>query len=116
MPRTAIVAANFEMFSGNTRVLKVNVLDQDEAVVDLTGATAEFIFAKRAGHEAIFSKTVGSGIVITDAANGLLEVTLAPADTETLSGAYYHELEVTDAGGRKTTVLFGTATVRRNVA
>lgn len=117
MPRTTIVATNFEMFSGNTRVLKVSVLDQDEAVVDITGASAEYIFAKRAGHSpAIFSKTVGSGIVITDATAGLLEVTIVPADTESLVGAYHHELEIQDASGRRTTVLFGTVNVRLNVA
>lgn len=116
MPRTTIIATNFEMFSGNTRVLKVSVLDQDEAVVDITGASAEYIFAKRAGHNAIFSKTVGSGIVVTDAIAGLLEVTILPADTEALAGAYHHELEIQDASGRRTTVLFGTVTVRLNVA
>ena len=104
------------MFSGNTRVLRVTVLDQDEVVVDITGATAEFIMAKRPGKSAVVTKTVGSGIVITDATNGLLEITLEPADTETLSGTFHHELEVTDLGGRKTTVLFGTVTVRLNVA
>ncbi len=115
MPKQTLIPSNFEMFSGNTKVLKVAVLDQDDVVVDLTGASADYAFSERPGTPALFTKSVGSGIVITDDVNGLLEVTINPADTESLSGTFHHELEVTDAAGRKTTVLFGTATVRLNV-
>lgn len=116
MPRQTIVASNFEMFSGNTRVLKVTVLDQDEAIVDLSGAAATFVVMRAHGQPAIITKTVGSGIVITDAVNGLLEITLLEADTEPLRGVHRHELEITDASGRKTTVLFGNITIRVNTA
>lgn len=116
MPRTKIVPSNFEMFSGNTRVLKVAVLDQDEVKVDLTGATATFVLMPAPGQVATLTKTVGSGIVITDALNGLLEITLLPADTDPLRGTFAHELEVTDAVARKTTVLFGTVNIKVNTA
>lgn len=111
-----MVASNFDMFSGNTKVIKVVVRDQDDAIVDLSGATATFVLMRAPGQSAIISKTVGSGIVITDAVNGLLEITIDPADTEPLRGAHSHELEITDAGGRKSTVLFGTITIMVNTA
>ncbi len=115
MPRLKVIPTNFEMFSGNTRLLEVTVLDQDDAVVDLTGAQAvDYSLAKAAGKAAIFEKTLGTGVTITDAVNGVLQITLLPADTEDLRGTFYQELEVTDAAGRITTVLFGTVTIRVN--
>ena len=116
MPRTTIVASNFEMYSGNTRLLKVSVLDQDDAIVDLSGASATFVLMKRPGQVAMITKTVGAGITITNAVGGEMEVLLVPADTEPLRGAFAYEVEVTDASGRKTTVLFGTVTIKVNTA
>lgn len=116
MPRTRITATNFEMFSGNTRILKVTVLDQDDAIVDLSGASADFALSKRPGSTALVTKSVGTGITITDAVAGELEVRLDPADTEPLAGGHYYELEVQDASGRRTTVLFGTIQIRKNTA
>ena len=36
---------------------------------------------------------------------------LDPSDTAALSGLYYHEAEVTDGAGNRSTVLTGVATV-----
>jgi hypothetical protein len=103
------------MFSGDMRVLRVTVLDQDDNVIDLTGLSAAvFVIAKRHGAASKVSYTLGSGITVTDAANGIMEVTILAADTEPLGGAYVHELSITDAANRRTTVLFGSITMRVN--
>ena len=116
MARTKIVATNFEMFSGDTRVLAVLVLDQDGAVENITSSSAAFAIMKRHGQTPLIAKAIGSGIVLIDPANGRLEVTLDPADTEPLAGAHAYELALTDNSGRKTTVLFGTIAILRNSA
>lgn len=116
MPIQRLIPTNIEMFSGNTKLLRVTVLDQDSVVVDLTGASATYVVTTRRGNVPLISKTVGAGITITDAVNGVLEVTLAPADTEPLQGAHSHELKVTDAAGRQTTVLFGSLSILVNTA
>ena len=106
---------NFEIHAGDDLVIPVTVTDQAGQPVDLTGATAAWQAAR--GTPEKFSKTpalskaTGSGIVLTDPASGTFEITLAAADTEGLRGVFYHEAEVTDAGGNRATVLAGTMTV-----
>jgi hypothetical protein len=47
----------------------------------------------------LLTKTVGSGIVITDGANGMGKVVFVPADTASLKpGVYFHKLKRTDTG------------------
>jgi hypothetical protein len=58
-------------------------------------------------------KSVGSGITVTNAAGGVITIEIEPDDTETVFGAYYHELEVIDAAGDIGTVLRGTMTITR---
>jgi len=53
-------------------------------------------------------------IEITDSANGIIEITVAPADTDALAGDYYHELQMTQ-GGNISTVLYGQATIVKDL-
>lgn len=103
---------NFEIHSGDSKTLKFTIRDQNDAIKDITGATATWAAAKRKTSSTLISKTSGSGITITDATNGLLEVELDPADTEALKGDYYHELQLVDNQSRKSTAAYGTMTVR----
>ena len=48
--------------------------------------------------------------MITDAANGVFEVTIDAADTVNLNGRYHHEAEVT-LGGVPFTVMRGVAVI-----
>lgn len=80
--------SDIEMTRGDTRIWKIAVTDPDTgAVVDLTGRTLAFM-AKRqpadADGAATISKAIGAGIVVTNAAQGLAELTLLPQDTNTL--------------------------------
>ncbi len=115
MTITRVTPTNLEMFAGDTRVLHVTVLDQDSAVVDITGATVNFMVSKRRTTSPLFTKTVGSGVVISDGPNGEMDITLDPADTTSLKGAHYFECEVTDVSSRKTTVLYGTLSILRSI-
>jgi hypothetical protein len=107
----------YELFSGNTGVFNVTVLDQDSVAQDITGASARFTVSRRAGDaNPLIDLGVGTGIAITDATNGLVTITVPAADTEPLSGAYRWELEITDVAGRVATVAYGSITFITNTA
>ena len=107
---------NFEITAGDTVPVIVTISDDSGAAVNLTGASARWAAApgtpRRFGSPVI-TKDPGAGIAITNAAAGELTVTLEPADTEALSGDYFHELQVTDSSGSITTPLSGLMTVNR---
>ena len=51
------------------------------------------------GNEDMIEYTIGSGITLTDGANGIITVTLAAADTGALApGTYSHELKIAKSG------------------
>lgn len=111
MPTTRLSPQNFEMFSGNTKPVKFDVIDHNDAIVDLTGATGSLAIAKRPDVEATITKA-GS---VPGAPINRIEFLLDPADTEPLVGTFYYECKVTDASGRVSTIAFGNIYIRRNL-
>jgi len=109
---------DIEVFSGNTVLIDVTVTDGDSvtpAMKNLTGATPiTFVVAPAQGKPPTVTKQLAAGIVVTDAPGGKFRVTLAPADTEPLKGALYHECRVVDATGAVSTVMYGVFTVQNN--
>lgn len=104
------------MFSGDTKTIEVTVRDELAVVVDLTGASIQWKLAKSpASQSTKISKSTTSGITITDATNGVFQVSLDAADTANLSGTYYHEAEVLDASSNKTTVMSGYVDLRTDL-
>jgi hypothetical protein len=89
--------ADFEMFSGDTKVIRVTATDENGAPLDLSGVDIIWALAKKAGGVPIFTKDIGNGISIVDAAAGIFEINLAPIDTDTLKGSFYHEAQMTVA-------------------
>lgn len=98
--------SRLEMFSGDTKTINVTVLDDAGAKKDLTSATITWkLFLRSDKVTAKISKTVGSGVTITDATNGVFQVALAAADTaELAAGDYIQECEVVDSALSKSTV------------
>lgn len=103
---------DFELFAGDTKVLDITVKDDEGAVVDITDATIRWQLARSVNAPAVLQKAVGSGITISDGPNGLFEVALANADTETLKGAFYHEAEVILPDSTIATVVTGAVTIK----
>lgn len=69
--------------------------------VDITGWSISFILKANYSGPAITTKTVGSGITITDAAAGQFTVSLLAADTVSLpAGRYYYDVARTTPGAR----------------
>lgn len=83
---------------------------------NITGADIEWVLYTVSGstETVLITKTVGSGIIITDGSVGDFQVSLSSSDTGALAvGEYYHQAELYVGGVRKI-VCEGTVTVKRN--
>jgi len=108
-------AQNFEIYKGDDLTLQVTVKNADGTAKDLTGATIKWQLSTGVNATPpLLSKAVGTGITITNAAGGVFEIAIAQSDTASMPAkdTYYHEAEVTDGAGKKSTVLTGTAKVK----
>lgn len=105
---------DFTIYAGDSKVLVVTVRDDDGVLVDLAGATIKWsasqLLSGAFSAEASIMKDDGDGIEVTG--TGVFEVELLPADTESLSGKFYHEAEITDVEDNIFTVLTGRMTVK----
>ena len=79
----------------------------------LTGLVHTYVIAASATSAALVTKTVGSGLTISDATH--IVIAFAPSDTAALSGIYHHELRVTNGSGQTDLLFTGTITVNPNV-
>lgn len=117
---------NDTFYANNIRTLKFTVTDADASPVaplDLTGYTVQwamsrFLSSGSYGTTAVLKKDNGSvgGVTVTDAVNGKCQVALIGADTASLSGKFYHELEVVDGTGKAVVVATGTLIINKNVS
>lgn len=101
---------NATVYAGDYLEIEVPVLDPSGGTISPAGMTARYKVGKNsASTEALISKDSGGGIVITTVDGTMfLTITLDPADTASLPPrSYYHEVEVTDIGGRPFTVMIG---------
>ncbi|MCP4897714.1 MAG: hypothetical protein GY906_12140 [bacterium] len=86
-------------FSGDALVIQVTVQDQDGNVLDLSTlplSEATWAIAKEQGKTPLVTKTLGSGVALTNppGVDGRLDITINNADTASLKGTYYHELQL----------------------
>ena len=88
---------NITLYQGDTRTLVVTVYDLDDNITPIAGSSIKWVVYKRSGGAIHVSKTVGSGITITDGPNGIFEIALARDDTLSLLGRYNHECELKDS-------------------
>ena len=109
------------LHSGDTLILEVTVNDPTGSPVDLSSTTFAWALSKKSASAvaprgaALMTKALASGITLVDAATGRVDIALDPADTESLAGTYYHELQMTDTGV-VSTVLFGSVTIVKDLA
>lgn len=101
------------MYRGDTNVIEATVYQGETSTPQaITGAVIRWVLYSRIG-QIVIDKSTGTGITITNAAGGVFEVQINPADTELLPpGTYRHEAEITDALSNVNTVLTGTFYLR----
>lgn len=108
-----------EMFRGDAAGWRFPVT-LDGAAVDVTGASVRFT-AKRlptdADGSAVITRTVGSGVTLTDPTNGVITVVLDPDDTDALEVpvTLLWDLQVT-SGGLPRTVAHGTLAIAADIS
>jgi hypothetical protein len=106
----------FDLFSGDDYVLHFTIVDEAGVAVDLSGAQQiTFALARKVSVEPLFSKTLGSGVTVTDGPAGKVDVAIDAADTDALKGAYYHEVELRNAAGKRSTVSYGAVTIQEDL-
>ena len=111
---------DFSMHSGDDRVLEVSITDSANAALNITGATVTWALSRAVADKvepkgaAIVTKTVGSGITLTNPSGGVLQVAIAETDTDDLAGTYYHEMQLV-LSGDTSTVMYGTVTIKKDL-
>jgi hypothetical protein len=114
------VISDIEAIRGDGETYDLAITENDVAL-DLTGAEM-WMTAKRhlrdTDAEAVFQKTVGDGITITDDTGGLATVELVPGDTSGLAARtvrLVYDVQVKLQSGRIVTPLKGRLTVEPDV-
>lgn len=115
--QTRLVPQDFELVSGNDKTINFTHRDRNGVAVDITGATITWALSNTAKSKTpIISYTSPTNIAITEPLNGKYTVSIQDTDTEPLPGGeYYHEVRISDSGGRKSTGAIGTVTVLPNI-
>lgn len=108
------------IYAGRTYELEVTVTDDDndDAALDITGCDIYYVIVENG--TVILSKSTddGDGITITDAAGGVFQIAIDPADTEALGGKrkLYHEAALVDGAGNESTLFVGEMNIERSYA
>jgi hypothetical protein len=94
---------NLEFAQGDYQRMLVSCKDENGAALDLTGMTLTYALSRTAEDASpLITKTIGSGITVISAAGGQIQIDLLSADTASLLGEYYHELEVVSGPNHNT--------------
>jgi hypothetical protein len=107
---------DFTVFSKNRIVLSVSVTDDDDVPVNLTSYPSIHWFMMNRPHSPTWSvsKSLGTGIAVVDAPNGVFTVDLSSSDLASMSGSFYHEALLVDANSQPYTIMIGTVKVRKS--
>lgn len=112
--------ADFIIYRGDTPTFNVAVTWGGE-VFPLTGCsmwfTAKYAYADDDA-DAVFQKTIGDGITVTNAGCGEAEITLSSSDTSSLSSSkvmLVYDLQIRNAEGKIYTVAYGNIVVLPDV-
>lgn len=120
------VNQNDTFYANNKRKLKFTITNKDvtpNVPLDLTGMIVRWAMS-RFGTSGDYSTTsvlrkdndaLGGVAVIGSATDGVVEVTIEPEDTASLSGNFYQELEVVDGSGDPVVVATGKLIIKKNV-
>lgn len=105
---------NFEMYSGESKVLEVTVRKKNKILNNLRNMSV-FWALKKSSHFSdgnLVEKTSANGIEITG--DGKILIKINEADTKKLKGNYYHVCRLVDVTGNSTIIFTGIATFKHS--
>lgn len=89
-----------QIIEGTNYTREYTLLDQDDEPIPLAGATITLSFFLPGADDPTIEFTVGDGLTVTDAANGIVEAAFVPADTLNKEATYTTWFEVVTATSR----------------
>jgi len=102
---------NITMVSGDTLSFNVIIRDKSGEAVTVDGATFKAKSNLDSTSAVSIDKSLGNGITQED---GILTVRLAPADTSSLVGFFYYDMDIT-VGSDRFTLLRGMLQIEQDV-
>lgn len=108
---------DFECWQGEDNTLQITVKKEDGTPKDISASTAITwkLARKPSAATALLTKSLGSGIAITDGLNGVFQITLSAADLASLYDSYYHEARVKDSANKSKVVTTGKVVVNKSL-
>lgn len=102
----SVLNSKFVVRSGDKKTLTFTITDgADGTALDMTGKSLRFVLSKYDASRNTFASPVvtkvssdSAQITVNDALTSKYDVFLVAADTASLSGLYYYELEVVESG------------------
>lgn len=113
------IEQDLEMFRGDDRVFRVAAKDSNGTAIPVTDATEIYFSVKKKTSDTSYilqkSKT-GGGIVINDGPNGIIDVTILHADTNSIvAKTYRYDVELEDAANKIHTLAIGQLYVKPEI-
>jgi hypothetical protein len=114
------MTTQIDMFKGDHKTLRLTVIDGNGDAVDLAGASLIFSLKFIAtASTALIEKTSAKPAeidILTPTTNGIAEIFLLPADTTSLRPKVYtFDVQLTDSGGKISTLLRGNLNLLQDV-
>lgn len=94
------------LIRGDDIELTINVVDENEDAIDLTGITAAvFKLKETLSGSTVLTVSLGSGLTVTDAPEGEIKVVITNAQSAALKAIkHFFEVQITDASSKISTV------------
>lgn len=101
MPSSPTVIVNLAMRIGEDKIFQDTIYQSDGITPqNITGWSVSFVVHRYGDRSTVFiTKTVGAGITLTSPTTGVMQITVANADTVSLQlGQYGYYVQRTDSG------------------
>lgn len=111
-----ICQQDFTTFQGDPQTVTVEVYGQDaEHPLDLSAATNIEWSVKFDDNFTVTKTMLGGGILVSDAAQGVVNILLDAVDTRPWLGIFPHQMAIIDDVGNRSVVMNGVMTVGKAI-
>ena len=111
----SLVDTEISIMRGDNRTLTFTFVDSAGVAVNITGYTAFFTVKEHKSDLDAKAKIAKSWVSHSDPTNGITSLALVPADTLSLAGKYYFDVQLKSGGGLIYTPIKGIFTVVEDI-